>query len=224
MPETTNRQITVLSSLTALAALATIMAAACSSPPGRGPEAASAGDEGGGDEEEATSTGGPVDVACATVSADPGWSCPDDPSLRGRAGGSCPSGESMVETPGVYAFPETPVPANAMPEGVHITASGLGTCVVRPGTGGAKPGGTDTVEVHYLGWNVGDGVFDASVNRQTSISFGLDQVIAGWTEGLQLMSEGEVRRFFIPEYLAYQGRPGRPGGMLLFDVELLNVE
>ena len=110
-----------------------------------------------------------------------------------------------------------------MPEGVHITDSGLGTCVVRAGTGSANPRSTDEVTVHYLGWNEHDGVFDASVNRQEAISFGLNQVIAGWTEGVQLMVEGEVRRFFIPEYLAYQGRPGRPGGMLFFDVELLTI-
>jgi len=129
----------------------------------------------------------------------------------------------MTPVPGVYAFPEAPVDASQMPSGVHITDSGLGTCVVRAGSGGNNPRVSDYVEVHYLGWNTADGVFDASVNRHTPARFRLDQVIGGWTEGVQLMVPGEVRRFFIPEYLAYQGRAGRPGGMLLFDVELLDV-
>ena len=198
-----------------------ILLLACSSPPGREPETASESHEGVGDEREASNP--PVDVVCATISADPGWSCPEDQTMRGRAGQLCPSGAEMQEVPGTYSFPEAPVPASEMPEGVHITDSGLGTCVVRAGTGSQHPTANDYVEVHYLGWIAADGVFDASVNRGSPLRFRLDQVIDGWTEGMQLMVPGEVRRFFIPEYLAYQGRPGRPGGMLLFDVELLGV-
>ncbi len=196
--------------------------AACSSPPGAEPEAAPvASQEGAGD--EAPASNAPVDVACATISADPGWGCPDDPKARGRVGALCPSGEPMEEIAGAYSFPEAPVDASEMPDGVHVTDSGLGTCVVRSGQGGEHPSESEYVEVHYLGWNEADGVFDSSVSRGSPARFRLDQVIAGWTEGVQLMVPGEVRRFFIPEYLAYQGRPGRPGGMLLFDVELLEV-
>jgi hypothetical protein len=206
----------------ALALLAvTSFIVACSSPPGRDPEAAPVASSDGTGGESASNV--PVDVACAQITADPGYTCADDPSMRGRAGGLCPNGEPMVETPGVYAFPEAPVAADEMPDDVHVTDSGLGTCVVRAGTGSAHPRTSDNVVVHYLGWNSADGVFDASVLRQTSTRFRLDQVIAGWTEGVQLMVPGEVRRFFIPEYLAYQGRAGVPGGMLLFDVELLEI-
>jgi peptidylprolyl isomerase len=195
---------------------------ACSSPPGAEPEAAPvASQEGSGDENPGSDV--PVDVACATISADPGWGCPDDPKARGRAGQICASGNQMEQIPGAYSFPEAPVDAGSMPDGVHVTDSGLGTCVVRAGSGGDHPTQNDYVEVHYLGWNQTDGVFDSSVSRGSPARFRLDQVIAGWTEGVQLMAPGEVRRFFIPEYLAYQGRPGRPGGMLLFDVELLDV-
>ena len=66
-------------------------------------------------------------------------------------------------------------------------------------------------------------MFDSSVQRGTPTTFGLKQVIAGWTEGLQLMQVGETTRLWIPENLAYQGKPGRPAGMLVFDVELIEV-
>lgn len=198
-------------------------AAACSSPPGPEPETTPVGSDDTNGDEATVESGPPVDVACETLSTDPGFGCADAPELRGRAGGLCPSGEAMTEIPGVYAFPEAPVEASSMPTGVHKTTSGLGTCVVRAGTGDTHPSRTEEVTVHYLGWNAADGVFDSSVSRQEPATFPLDRVIGGWTEGVQLMVPGEVRRFFIPEYLAYQGQPGRPGGMLLFDVELLQI-
>ena len=67
-------------------------------------------------------------------------------------------------------------------------------------------------------------MFDSSVVRGKPATFGLNQVIAGWTEGLQLMVEGEKRRLWIPEDLAYRGRPGAPAGMLVFDVELISIQ
>jgi len=66
-------------------------------------------------------------------------------------------------------------------------------------------------------------MFDSSVQRGTPAQFPLDHVIAGWTEGVQLMVEGETRRFWIPQELAYQGREGPPAGMLVFDVQLLRI-
>jgi peptidylprolyl isomerase len=79
------------------------------------------------------------------------------------------------------------------------------------------------VTVHYTGWTTDGEMFDSSVTRGTPATFALDGVIAGWTEGLQLMVEGERRRFWIPESLAYQGQPGSPAGMLVFDVELIKI-
>jgi peptidylprolyl isomerase len=67
-------------------------------------------------------------------------------------------------------------------------------------------------------------MFDSSVARNEPISFGLNQVITGWTEGVQLMVEGETRRLWIPEQLAYRGQPGAPKGILVFDVELIRIE
>jgi len=78
--------------------------------------------------------------------------------------------------------------------------------------------------VHYSGWTTDGKGFDSSVARGQPATFPLDRVISGWTEGLQLMVEGEERRFWIPVELAYQGRPGKPAGMLVFDVELLKID
>jgi len=87
-----------------------------------------------------------------------------------------------------------------------------------------KPKASNTVKVHYSGWTTNGQMFDSSVVRGEPIEFPLGGVIAGWTEGLQLMVVGEKRRFWIPANLAYGENPGggRPGGMLVFDVELLD--
>ena len=81
----------------------------------------------------------------------------------------------------------------------------------------------NTVTVNYRGWLDNGREFDSSYKRGEPISFPLGNVIAGWTEGVQLMVEGERRRFWIPEALAYQGRPGAPAGMLVFDVQLMRI-
>ncbi len=111
----------------------------------------------------------------------------------------------------------------APPDDAEVTESGLASKVLAPGTGEEHPGATDKVEVHYTGWTTDGKMFDSSVARGKTASFPLNRVIAGWTEGLQLMVEGEKRRFWIPERLAYQGQRGRPAGMLVFDVELLKI-
>jgi len=119
--------------------------------------------------------------------------------------------------------PPIPEDVAAAPADAEITASGLATKVLRPGPSDERPTADDTVEVHYSGWTTDGELFDSSVIRGESISFGLRQVIAGWTEGVQLMSVGESRRLWIPEALAYQGQPGAPAGMLVFDVELISI-
>jgi peptidylprolyl isomerase len=95
--------------------------------------------------------------------------------------------------------------------------------VLSPGKGKAHPKATSEVEVHYSGWTTDGKMFDSSIVRGRPATFPLNRVIAGWTEGVQLMVEGEKTRFWIPEALAYQGRPGAPAGMLVFDVELLRI-
>ena len=111
----------------------------------------------------------------------------------------------------------------APPKGVKTTKSGLAYKVLTTGTGKKHPAAQDTVEVHYTGWTTDGEMFDSSVKRGRTASFPLNRVIKGWTEGLQLMVVGEKTRFWIPESLAYKGIPGRPKGMLVFDVELKNI-
>lgn len=123
---------------------------------------------------------------------------------------------------------QAPADVAKAPEDAHVTESGLASTVLTPGTGTDKPTSTSTVTVHYTGWKSSDGsMFDSSVARGEPTSFPLNRVIAGWTEGLQLMVEGEKRRFWIPEDLAYGPEvpgSGRPGGQLVFDVELISYE
>jgi len=119
--------------------------------------------------------------------------------------------------------------ANKTKEGVKVTPSGLQYIVLKEGTG-AQPTATSNVEVHYHGTTPDGTVFDSSVERGQSISFGLNQVIPGWTEGVQLMKEGAKYKFFIPQNLAYganapQGGSGpiKPFMPLVFEVELIKI-
>lgn len=123
-------------------------------------------------------------------------------------------------------MPETPSDVKAAPADAEKTASGLASKVLKAGTGSKKPGPRDNVTVHYSGWTTDGKMFDSSVERGEPSSFPLNGVIKGWTEGLQLMVEGEKRRFWIPADLAYGENPGggRPGGLLVFDVELLGIK
>lgn len=124
-------------------------------------------------------------------------------------------------------MPETPQDVAAAPADAEKTKSGLASKVLSAGTGDKKPAASDTVKVHYSGWTSDGKMFDSSVSRGEPASFPLSGVIPGWTEGLQLMVVGEKRRFWIPQELAYgpvvEGS-GRPGGMLCFDVELLEIK
>jgi peptidylprolyl isomerase len=121
--------------------------------------------------------------------------------------------------------PTVPEDVKAAPKTATKTKSGLAYRVLKPGTG-KQPKATDTVLVHYSGWTTDGKMFDSSVMRGQPISFRLDQVIKGWTEGVQLMKIGEKTRFWIPGDLAYGEKPTRPGapaGMLVFDIELIGI-
>ena len=115
---------------------------------------------------------------------------------------------------------------NALKEGVKVTESGLQYEVLKMGRG-KKPAATDRVKVHYHGTLIDGTVFDSSVERGEPTSFGLNQVIAGWTEGLQLMPVGSKFRFYIPQELGYGSRNAGsipPYSTLIFEVELLGIE
>ena len=116
---------------------------------------------------------------------------------------------------------------NAKKDGVVTTASGLQYLVLTEGTG-KSPKATDTVVCHYEGMLTDGTMFDSSVQRGEPATFGLQQVIKGWTEGLQTMKEGGKTRFFIPYQLGYgeqgAGRSIPPFSALIFDVELIKVK
>jgi FKBP-type peptidyl-prolyl cis-trans isomerase FklB len=120
---------------------------------------------------------------------------------------------------------QTYLTENAKKTGVKSTASGLQYEVLREGTG-ASPKPSDTVEVHYEGKLIDGTVFDSSIARNQTASFRLDQVIPGWTEGVQLMKEGAKYRFVIPSDKGY-GEMGAgsipPNAVLVFEVELIKV-
>lgn len=115
---------------------------------------------------------------------------------------------------------------NARKEGVVTLPSGLQYQVIRQGSG-KRPAASDTVRCHYEGMLIDGTLFDSSIKRGTPAEFPLSGVIAGWTEGLQLMSEGSKYRFFIPYQLGYgergAGQSIPPFAALVFDVELIKV-
>jgi peptidylprolyl isomerase len=122
-------------------------------------------------------------------------------------------------------MPQIPPPPDvaAAPADAIRTSSNLAYTVLKPGTGTRHPRANSQVTVHYTGWTTDGRMFDSSVARGEPATFGLDHVITGWTEGVQMMVEGEKRRFWIPANLAYEGAPGAPQGTLVFDIELIRI-
>ncbi len=115
---------------------------------------------------------------------------------------------------------------NAKKAGVTTTASGLQYEVLQSGSGETHPTASSTVRVHYHGTLIDGTVFDSSVERGETISFPLNRVIPGWTEGVQLMKVGDKFRFYIPSNLGYGERSAGkipPGSVLIFDVELFEI-
>lgn len=121
--------------------------------------------------------------------------------------------------------PQIPPPSDvaAAPADAVRTSTNLASKVIAPGKGTRHPRPNSTVTVHYTGWTTDGKTFDSSVSRGEPATFSLDGVIPGWTEGVQLMVEGETRRFWIPARLAYEGSPGKPQGTLVFDIELVRI-
>jgi FKBP-type peptidyl-prolyl cis-trans isomerase len=117
-----------------------------------------------------------------------------------------------------------PAEVKEIPSDATRVASGLAFKILRAGTGTRRPTQFSRVNVHYTGWTTDGKMFDSSVARNEPMTMSLDNVIRGWTEGVQLMVEGERRRFWIPQNLAYNGEPGNPRGMLVFDIELISIQ
>ncbi len=131
-----------------------------------------------------------------------------------------PSEATVAAVPPIAAPSDVAAPPSDAPR----TSSGLASKVLTAGTGTRHPRPNSKVTVHYTGWTTDGTMFDSSVQQGKPISFALDEVIPGWTEGVQMMVEGEKRRFWIPEAMAYKGAPGAPAGLLVFDVELIRID
>jgi peptidylprolyl isomerase len=133
---------------------------------------------------------------------------------------SVPAGSTAAKPPAIPA----PADVAAPPSDASRTPTGLASKVLKAGSGTRHPRPNSRVTVHYTGWTTDGQMFESTVPGNEPSSFLLNEVIPGWTEGVQMMVEGEKRRFWIPEPLAYAGVPGKPKGMLVFDIELLRID
>ena len=122
--------------------------------------------------------------------------------------------------------PGAPEDVAAPPANAERSSSGLAWRVLQAGTGTRHPRPNSEVTVHYTGWTTQGEKFDSSRDNGQPATFTLDSVIRGWTEGVQMMVEGEKRRFWIPGGLAYDNstRQDAPKGMLVFDIELIRID
>jgi len=150
---------------------------------------------------------------------------PQTLAYKGQAGR--PTGTVVFDIELVDTRPSPTIPPPDVagpPDDAKRTASGLAYKVLRPGVGARHPNGLRDVTVHYTGWTTDGKMFDSSVPRGAPTTMRLEDVIKGWSEGVQLMVEGERTRFWIPQDLAYKGQSGSPRGMLVFDIELVRIE
>jgi peptidylprolyl isomerase len=152
---------------------------------------------------------------------------PEELAYKGRPG--APQGMLVFDIE-LLDLKEGPKPlpppkdVKAPPKSAKKTGSGLAYALQKKGTGKDHPGPTSRVEVHYTGWTTDGKMFDSSVVRGKPASFTLNGVIPGWSEAVQLMVQGDKMLFWIPEDLAYKGQPGKPAGMLVFEIELLSIQ
>ena len=130
-----------------------------------------------------------------------------------------PEKSGSEESAAIPAPPDVAAP----PADALRTPTGLASKVLQPGTGTRHPRPNSNVTVHYTGWTTDGKMFDSSLLHNEPLSTPLNEVIKGWTEGVQMMVEGEKRRFWIPDTLAYAGVPNRPQGTLVFDIELIKI-
>lgn len=201
--------------MTSAALALSLAATGCEKPADPAPKAAA--------EEQAAESSAKAGAAAEKAAADLEKAGADEAATP-----KAPAEEAAAPAPAAPPSFGAPPDVAAPPADAEKTASGLASTVLKAGDGGDKPSAEAVVEVHYTGWQSSDGeMFDSSHKRGKPAQFPLNRVIKGWTEGLQLMSKGEKRRFWIPAELAYGNTPSRPGaptGQLVFDVELLGFE
>lgn len=130
----------------------------------------------------------------------------------------------IIQIDKAAAAPPPPPPDVAKPPAGPKTPGGVFYKVLASGKGGPKPTLTDTVRVHYTGWTTDGRMFDSSVIKNEPSTFSLGGVIKGWTDVLQQMSVGDRWRVWIPFEMAYKGQPSRPQGMLVFEMELIEIK
>lgn len=150
---------------------------------------------------------------------------PETLAYKGQAGR--PTGTVVFDIELIETRPDpaiAPADVKEPPADAKKTSTGLAFKVLRVGTGSRNPAAWSKVTVDYTGWTTDGKMFDSSVVRGKPMTLELSGVIPGWTEGVALMVEGERRRFWIPENLAYKGEAGQPKGMLVFDIELIRIE
>ncbi|MBP9086003.1 MAG: FKBP-type peptidyl-prolyl cis-trans isomerase [Kofleriaceae bacterium] len=153
------------------------------------------------------------------------WLPPDQVGSKGDTQGMlCFEVELVSIAKPANAPPATPSDVKAPPAGTATTAKGVAYRVLKAGAGGPKPSPTDTVSVHYTGWTTDGKMFDTSRIGEGPAAFSLAGVMPGWTEAFPVMSVGDHVRFWIPAELAFKGAPGKPQGMLVYDVELLDFK
>ena len=137
---------------------------------------------------------------------------------------ACGAKQTAAKDPPAEAAQTFGVVQTQPPKQAGATDSGLRYMVMVQGDGSKRPLPDSIVTAHYIGWTADGAQFDSSYERGQASTFPLDKVITGWREGVQLMVTGEKTRFWIPEHLAYKGREGAPQGMLIFDIELIEIQ
>lgn len=153
------------------------------------------------------------------------WLPPElaDTSLPGLPRGLLTYELELLEVKPMTAPPPAPPDVAGPPPDAKKTAGGVFYKVLVPGRGTARPGPDDQVKVNYAGWRTNGRLFDSSLVRGMPAEFPVSRLIPGWKDALQTMVEGEKARFWIPQELAYNGEPGRPQGMLVLELELLDI-
>ena len=129
----------------------------------------------------------------------------------------------LIDLRKAVGLPEAPPDVAAAPEDAERNESGLAWRVLKEGSGDKRPGPDSVVSIHYTGWTPEGEVFMTTGTSNIPKSTHMRSIIPGWYEGLQMMTLGEKRRFWIPAELAYRGQPGRPPGMVVFDIELVAI-
>jgi FKBP-type peptidyl-prolyl cis-trans isomerase len=148
---------------------------------------------------------------------------PSTLAIPPRPGATATDVTVVIELLEILPGPKTPADVKAPPKDAVVEKDGLATKVLAKGKGTVHPTRTNSVTVNYAGWTTDGKIFDSSYSRGEPANFNVGAVIPGWTEALQLMVEGEKRRIWIPEKLAYAGKAGAPAGMLVFEVELVKI-